>query len=116
MSAADLAARIASRDLSPVEVVDAAIDRIERRNPSLTAFVFTAFDEARASARAAEQAVAAGGALGPLHGVPVAIKDLFDFKPGWTSTFGGVRALKDLVIDAKCMFTERIEEAGAIIL
>ena len=115
-SASDLAARIADRSLSPVEVVDAAIDRIERRNPSLTAFVFTAFDEARASARDAERAVTSGETLGPLHGVPVAIKDLFDFKPGWKSTFGGIRALRDLVIDTRCMFAERIEEAGAIIL
>ena len=115
-SATELAARIASGALSPVEVVDAAIDRIERRNPSLTAFVFTAFDEARGSAREAERAVIAGETLGSLHGVPVAIKDLFDFKPGWKSTFGGVRALRDLVIDARCVFTERIEAAGAIIL
>ncbi|MDX6376959.1 MAG: amidase, partial [Gaiellaceae bacterium] len=115
-SATELAARIADRTMSPVEIVDAAIERIEQRNPSLTAFVFTAFDEARASARDAERAVSSGEALGPLHGVPVAIKDLFDFKPGWKSTFGGVRALRDLVIDARCLFTERIEAAGAIIL
>ena len=72
-----------------------AIARIEARNPSLNAFVYTAFDEARAQARDAEKAVMAGDALGPLHGVPVAIKDLFDFKPGWPATFGGIRALKN---------------------
>ena len=114
--ATELAARIADRTMSPVEIVDAAIERIEQRNPSLTAFVFTAFDEARASAREAERAVAAGEELGPLHGVPVAIKDLFDFKPGWKSSFGGVRALRDFVVDGRCLFAERIEEAGAIIL
>ena len=48
-TASDLAARIADRTLSPVEVLEATIDRIEARNPSLTAFVFTAFDEARAA-------------------------------------------------------------------
>ena len=59
----------------------------------------------------------AGAALGPLHGVPTAIKDLFDFKPGWPATFGGVRALEELQRrTAYCTFAERIEKAGAIIL
>ena len=58
----------------------------------------------------------AGDELGPLHGVPTAIKDLFDFKPGWKSTFGGLPVLADFVIDAYCVFAERIERAGAIIV
>ena len=57
-----------------------------------------------------------GEELGSLHGVPTAMKDLFDFKPGWPCTFGGVRALKDLVIDAYCVFAERVEKAGAILI
>ena len=64
----------------------------------------------------AERAVVAGDPLGPLHGVPTAIKDLFDFKPGWKATFGGLPVLADLVIDAYCVFAERIERAGAIIV
>jgi amidase len=115
-SAAELALKIRRRELSPVEVVDAAIARIEARNGSLNAFVFTDFDGARASAKAAEKAVMGGEPLGILHGVPSAIKDLFDFKPGWTSTFGGIRALKSNVVEARCAFAERIEEAGAILL
>src|SRR5713101_5166505 len=86
-SVADLALRIRRRQLSPVEVVDAFIARIEARNPSITAFVYCGFDDARQAARQAERAVMSGAALGPLHGVPVAIKDLFDFKPGWVATF-----------------------------
>jgi amidase len=116
MSATELALRIRRRDLSPVEVVDAFIARIEARNPSLNALVYFGFDDARERARAAEQALMSGAALGPLHGVPSAIKDLFDFKPGWKSTFGGVRALKDFVPDFYCAFAERIEKAGAILL
>jgi amidase len=115
-SLAELAARIRRRDLSPVEVLDALADRIERRNPSLNAFVFTAFDEAREAARAAEAAVTSGDPLGPLHGVPTAIKDLFDFKPGWPATLGGIRALKDFSLDLRCMFAERVEEAGAVVV
>ncbi|MFL5658476.1 MAG: amidase [Ktedonobacteraceae bacterium] len=116
MTAAELAMRIRRRQLSPVEVVEACIARIEQRNKSLNAFVYFGFDDARARARAAEQALLSGSALGPLHGVPTAMKDLFDFKPGWVSTFGGVRALKDNVIDAYCAYAERMEQAGAILL
>jgi amidase len=94
----------------------ATIERIVRRNPSLNAFVFVDFDQAMDRARAAEAAVASGASLGPLHGVPAAMKDLFDFKPGWPSTFGGIRALKDQVIDAYCRFAERMENAGAILV
>lgn len=116
MSATELALRIRQRQLSPVEVVEAYIERIEARNPSLNAFVFYGFEDARQRAKAAEQAVMSGQTLGPLHGVPTAMKDLFDFKPGWKSTFGGVRALKDFVADFYCVFAERIEQAGAILL
>jgi amidase len=116
MTATDMAGRIRRRQLSPVEIVDAVIERIEERNPSLNAFVFKGYDDARKRAEQAEHAVVSGEELGPLHGVPTAMKDLFDFKPGWTSTFGGVRALKDLVIDAYCVFAERVERAGAILI
>jgi amidase len=116
VSASDLAARIRRRELSPVEVVDAAIERIEARNDRLNAFVHLGFDDARDAARDAEKALDSGAELGPLHGVPTAIKDLFDFKPGWPSTLGGVRALADFVPDFHCVFAERIERAGAIIV
>ncbi len=112
----ELALRIRRRDLSPVEVMDATIARIEARNPQINALVFTAFDEARERARGAEHALMSGAPIGPLHGVPVAIKDLFNFKPGWKATFGGIRALKDFCPDLPCTFVERMEQAGAIVL
>ena len=115
-TAADVAARIRARELSPVEVVDATIERIQARNPSITAFVYEGFDDARAAARDAERAVTTGEQLGPLHGVPTAIKDLFDFKPGWPATFGGIRALKDFVATVHGGYAERMEQAGAIIV
>ena len=116
MSAAELARRIRQRQLSPVEVVDATIARIEKRNPALTAFVYFGFDDARKAAQEAERALMAGGPLGPLHGVPAAIKDLFDHKPGWKVTFGGVRACKDTVSTQYCAFAQHVEEAGAILV
>jgi amidase len=115
-SAAEVADRIRRRDISPVEVMDAAIARIEKRNPSLNALIFTDFEGARKEAAKAEAAVMRGEALGSLHGVPAAIKDLFDFKPGWPSTFGGVKALKNNIAQFHCPFAERIEKAGAILV
>ncbi|HYE00266.1 MAG TPA: amidase family protein, partial [Alphaproteobacteria bacterium] len=75
-SAAELARRIADGALSPVAVVENALARIEAVNPALNAFCFVYPEDALAAARAAERAVAAGRPLGPLHGVPVAVKDL----------------------------------------
>jgi amidase/aspartyl-tRNA(Asn)/glutamyl-tRNA(Gln) amidotransferase subunit A len=115
-SATNLAALIRQRDLSPVEVVNKFIGRIEARNPSLNAFVYLGFDDARRAAKAAEDAVMLGKELGPLHGVPTAIKDLFDFKPGWPATLGGIRALKNNIVNSYCAYAERMERAGAIIL
>jgi amidase len=115
-STAELATLIRSRELSPVEVVEAAIARIEAGNERLNAFVHLAFDDARTAAREAEQAVSAGEELGPLHGVPVAIKDLFDYKPGWPYTHGGIRAFEGAIADFHCVFAERVERAGAVIV
>jgi amidase len=116
VGAAELARRIRTHALSPVELMDATIARVEARNPSLNALIFTDFDGARAAAQQAESAVMSGAALPPLHGVPAAIKDLFDFKPGWPTTFGGVRALKDNIAQFHCVFAERIERGGAILI
>jgi amidase/aspartyl-tRNA(Asn)/glutamyl-tRNA(Gln) amidotransferase subunit A len=116
LSAQELATRIRRRELSPVEVVDAFIDRINVRNPSLNALVYLGFDDARREARKAEDAVMSGAKLGPLHGVPSAIKDLFDFKPGWPASLGGIRALKDNIVNGYCAFAERMEQRGGAIL
>lgn len=116
MTVTQLAYRIRHRDLSPVEVAEATLRAIESDNQRLNAFVYLAGDQALERARAAERAVTAGEPLGALHGVPTAMKDLFDFKPGWPSTFGGVRALRDYVPDFYCAWAERMERAGAIIV
>lgn len=115
-SAVDLAGAMAKGDLSPVEVMEDTLRRVEEREPSLNAIVFRGFDEAVESARSAERALADGESRRPLLGVPVLMKDLFDFKPGWPATFGGIRAMADFSIDAYCIWAERMEAAGAIII
>lgn len=114
MSATEMARRIRRGELSPVDVVDTFLDRIENHD-EVNAFTATRPDEARAEAQQAEQAVESGEDLGPLHGVPVALKDLFGFKAGLTNTFGSA-PLEDFVPDYSAIVTERLEAAGAIVL
>lgn len=113
----ELAAKIRRRDLSPVEAVDALLARIEARNDEINAYVTVLGEEARERAREAERALTlgAGAALGTLYGVPVAIKDLFDYKAGVRNTFGS-RPLADYVPDRNATYVERLEGAGAIVL
>jgi amidase len=115
LPAHDLASRIRRRDLSPVEVMEAFIQRIEARNPSLNALVYLNFESARAEAKEAEATLMAGKQLGALHGIPSALKDLFDFKPGWPASLGGIRALKHNVVNAYCAFCERMEKRGGAV-
>ena len=116
LSARDIADRIRQKELSPVEVLEFFIERIQTRNPSLNAFVYYGFEDARDAAQKAEREVIENRPIGPLHGVPVAIKDLFSSKPGWITTFGGVRALRDNVVNDYSVFSQRIERGGAILL
>jgi Asp-tRNA(Asn)/Glu-tRNA(Gln) amidotransferase A subunit family amidase len=112
--ATELAARIRRRDISPIEVVSAFLDRIAARNPIVNAYTLVLADQAMAAARAAEAAVMAGGPLGRLHGVPVAIKDLDDVAGVPTSM--GSLAVLNRVPDRNSLFAERLLDAGAIIL
>jgi len=113
-TAAELAREIRQGERSPVDVVDTFLDRIENHD-EVNAFTATRPEEAREEARAAEEAIESGDALGPLHGVPVALKDLFGFKTGLTNTFGSA-PFEDFVPDYSAVVTERIEDAGAIVL
>jgi amidase/aspartyl-tRNA(Asn)/glutamyl-tRNA(Gln) amidotransferase subunit A len=110
-----MAARIRRRALSPVEAVDAFLSRIEARNPVINAYTTVIADQARAAAREAEHAVTSGASLGPLHGLPIAIKDLYDFKAGVRNTFG-CRPLANYVPDFYSTYVQRLEAAGALVL
>src|SRR5947208_4450028 len=113
-SAAELAALIAQRVVSPVEIVDIVLDRIEKTQPTLNASMTVCADDARAAAKAAEAAAMRGDALGPLHGVPFAVKDLVN-TAGVRTTFGSV-ALADNIPVADSPAVARLKQAGAILI
>ncbi|MFB6118759.1 amidase [Halosegnis sp.] len=113
-SAASIARGIREGDLSPVAVVEATLDRIEARNDRTNAFVTVTADRAREQARAAEQAIEQGKPLGPLHGVPIAIKDLDDV--AGVRTTNGSLLFEEYVADQSEPFVDRLVEAGAIIV
>ncbi len=112
--AVEIAALIREKKLSPVEVVDSLLDRIDRINPSINAFCTVAADQARQAAKRAEAAVMRGDSLGPLHGVPVAVKDLTATKHIRT-TFGS-RVYENNLPDEDDIIVERLLTAGAIIV
>jgi amidase len=114
MSARAQASAIASRALSSVEVLDAHLTQIARLNPTLNAIVTLASDQARQSAETADKAVAAGQTLGPLHGLPVLIKDITLTK-GIRTTYGSP-LFRDFVPDQDSDVVARLRKAGAIIL
>jgi Asp-tRNA(Asn)/Glu-tRNA(Gln) amidotransferase A subunit family amidase len=109
-----LAAAVRARRLSPVEIVDAALARIESLNPRLSAFVTVDADGARAAARAAEAAVMRGAPVPPLHGLPVPIKDL-DPVAGLRCTYGS-RFYADHVAEVDSVVAERVKAAGGIVI
>src|SRR2546428_1224367 len=86
-SALDISGLVGAKKLSPIEVTDAVLSRIDAINPVLNAFCVVAAEKARAAAREAGIAVTKGEPLGPLHGVPVSIKDVL-FTRGLTTTGG----------------------------
>jgi Asp-tRNA(Asn)/Glu-tRNA(Gln) amidotransferase A subunit family amidase len=114
-SATDLAAAVRAGDRSPVDLVDAALDRIDSYGDRTNAFVTVLDERPRERAREIEAAVEAGGDPGPLAGVPVAIKDLADTKAGVTHTYG-LAPLADDVADRTTVAVERLEAAGAVVV
>jgi aspartyl-tRNA(Asn)/glutamyl-tRNA(Gln) amidotransferase subunit A len=113
-SIADLAPRLAAGDLSPVDVTDAVLARIEQHDEQLNAYITVMADTARDAARAAESAIHSGHYLGPLHGIPVAVKDLYATR-GVRTTFGSP-LFADWVPDYDATVVERLKRAGAVIM
>ena len=113
ISAVELRRLIGSRQLSPVELMDACIARTEALNPAINAICATDFDRARETAREAEAQVMRGAPLGPLHGLPLGVKDLQD-TAGLLTTYGNV-GLRGNVPTADNLLVARLRAAGAIV-
>lgn len=109
----ELSKKIKNKEVSPVEVVDACLKRIEELK-QLNAFITVMADEARAAAKTAEDEINEGKWRGPLHGIPVAVKDFYDTKG--VKTTGGFVHMKDRVADSDAEAVTKLKEAGAIII
>jgi amidase len=114
LTAVELAQRIRTRDLSCVEVMEAHLRQIERVNPQVNAIVTLAPEQALAQARAADAALRRSDAVGPLHGLPVAHKDLVQTKGMRTTSGSPIYA--DFVPDVDDLIVTRIRKAGAILI
>ncbi|HVP15178.1 MAG TPA: amidase, partial [Terriglobales bacterium] len=112
--AADLGRRIGRREILPLEIVEAMLERIGRLDPALNAFRLVTPERARDEARAAEREILAGRARGPLHGVPYAPKDIFD-TAGLTTT-AGAKILAANVPARDAAVIERARAAGLVLL
>ena len=114
MSAGQLSGLIRDKEVSPVEVVDAHLARIEATEPTLNSFITLLPEQAREVARRAESQIQAGNYRGPLHGIPVGLKDLFN--TAGVRTTSGSRIFDTFVPAEDCTVAARFQRAGAILL
>ena len=114
LSATDLAELLRSRQVSPVEAAEAYLARIEQVDPSLNSYITVTAEQAMAEARQAEAEIAAGRNRGPLHGIPVAVKD--QFCTDGVLTTGGSSILEDYVPDYDATVMAKLKDAGAVLL
>lgn len=106
--------KLRSRELSPVELTTAILDRSERLDGPLNAFITITREQALTQARAAEKAIMSGHHLGPLHGIPLSLKDLY--QTVGVKTTGGSKILADWVPTTDATVTRRLQLAGAIVI
>jgi aspartyl-tRNA(Asn)/glutamyl-tRNA(Gln) amidotransferase subunit A len=114
MTISELAQRLRRRETSPVEVTRACLDRIEKLNPALNAFITVMAESALAEAKAAETEIGRGEWRGPLHGIPVALKDLID--TAGVRTTAASALYKDRVPPQDAEVVRRLRQAGAVIV
>ena len=110
----ELGARYRTGDVSPVEVVNALLNRIDQRGDETKAFIALTAERARAEAQAAETLLRAGADLGPLHGIPIALKDLFH--TAGIRTTSGAKAWDQFVPDTSATAAKRLSRAGAVLI
>src|SRR5271168_2866613 len=111
---AEAARAIAAKQLSPVELTRACLDRVHKLDGELNAFVHLTEERALADARAAEAAIMANGAKGPLHGIPIGLKDIVDTK-GIPTTCQS-KLLQDNIPDADATCAEKLAAAGTVLI
>ena len=114
LTIAGLAPQIASRKLSPVELTRLFVDRIERLNPAINAYVTVTSEDALAQAKRAEEEIAKGTHRGPLHGIPVSIKD--NIATRGVRTTAGSKVLANWIPDYDASVVGRLKDAGAVIV
>jgi aspartyl-tRNA(Asn)/glutamyl-tRNA(Gln) amidotransferase subunit A len=114
LSAGQLSRLIQNKEISPVEIVKAHLSRIERLEPTLNSFITLLSNEALAEARKAEKEIRRGRCRGPLHGIPMAVKDLFSVK-GVRNTLGS-KIFDRSVADVDSTLIARLKKSGAILL
>ena len=114
MPAVEMAEAVKTKRLSPVEIMDAVLQRIERLNPEVNAYCTLVSEDARKQAREAEIKVMKGEELGALHGIPISIKDLM-FTRGIRTTSGS-KIYENFVPQQDAIVVERVKAAGAIII
>ena len=114
LTATELSRLIKAKEVSPVETVEAYLERINEVDPKLNAYITVCGDEAMAQAKESEQALAQGNYRGPMHGIPVAVKDQW-----WTKgirTTAGSNILRDFIPDEDATVMTKLNDAGAILL
>lgn len=116
MSVAKMSAAIRNKELSPVEAATYFLDRIEKRNPSLNAVVYTDPEKGLARAREIEKKIMAGEDVGLLAGIPTAAKDFIPSLPGWKGSLGGIRRLSHMVDQNYVTYTKKFTEEGAVFI
>ena len=114
MSAGDLSKLVQSKEISPVEIIEAHLTRIDATEPVLNSFITLLADQARKTARQAEKDIQAGRYKGPLHGIPVALKDLYN--TGGVRTTSGSRIFDTFIPAEDCTVAAKFHQAGAILL
>jgi aspartyl-tRNA(Asn)/glutamyl-tRNA(Gln) amidotransferase subunit A len=112
LTISEVTARVARGEMSSEKLTEQCLARIGELNPKLNAFITITADEALAQARKADQEIAAGRRIGPLHGIPISLKDLIDQQG--VRTTGGSLVRRDHVATADAVVTTRLREAGAV--
>ncbi len=114
LTASQLSKLIETKEVSPVEATEAYLDRIQQVDPKLNSYITVTGEQALEAARQAEQEIAAGRHRGPLHGVPLAVKD--QFNTAGIRTTGGSSILKDNIPDEDATVISNLKKAGAVML